>query len=371
MAALCAYVIIPNRCIQDSISVTLTQSPSSALSQALPPGPLMLDLEGLRLSAEERQLLADPLVGGVIFFARNYESQQQLTRLVSEIRSIRPKLLLAVDQEGGRVQRFREGFTRLPPMQRFLKHYRDDPARALALVTEAGWLMAAEILAMDIDFSFAPVLDVDDDHCSVIADRAFSDRPQEVSLLAGAFVAGMHEAGMAATGKHFPGHGAVTGDSHLVLPVDDRAWEAIAARDWLPFKSLSGELDAVMPAHIVFKQLDSQPVGFSKFWLQDKLRGELGFQGVIFSDDLSMEGATVGGDYGSRAELALSAGCDMVLVCNNRLGALAVLERLRALAPSISPRLARMAMRRRWDWQTLEGLERWQSARSRLANFAD
>ncbi|MCW8194068.1 beta-N-acetylhexosaminidase [Proteobacteria bacterium 005FR1] len=330
----------------------------------------MLDLEGLQLTDEERRLLADPLVGGVIFFARNYQSREQLAELVSEVRKVRPGLLLAVDQEGGRVQRFREGFTRLPPMQRFLDGYRRDPAAALQLVTDAGWLMASEILAMDIDFSFAPVLDVDDDHCSVIADRAFSDKPEEVASLGRAFIAGMHEAGMAATGKHFPGHGAVTGDSHLVLPVDERPWDAVAARDWLPFERLAGDLDAVMPAHIVFEQLDSHPVGFSRFWLQEKLRGELGFDGVIFSDDLSMEGATVAGDYGSRAELALAAGCDMVLVCNNRPGALAVLDRLRALAPTPSVRLANMARRGHPDWQSLEASERWQRTREAIAAFA-
>jgi beta-N-acetylhexosaminidase len=344
-----------------------TDSPSSSSPLTPVPGPLMLDLEGLQLSAEEGNLLQDPLVGGVIFFSRNYQSREQLAQLVAEIRRIRPELLLAVDQEGGRVQRLKEGFTRLPPMQRFLQSYRREPEATLELVSDAGWLMAAEILAMDIDFSFAPVLDVDDDHCSVIADRAFSDQPEEVAQLAGAFIAGMHEAGMAATGKHFPGHGAVTGDSHLVLPVDDRPWEAVAARDWLPFERLARELDAVMPAHIVFEKLDPNPVGFSRFWLQEKLRGELGFQGVIFSDDLSMEGATIGGDYGRRAELALAAGCDMVLVCNHRLGALAVLEQLRALAPAPSPRLRKMARRRRWDWQSLQGLERWQKTRSRLA----
>lgn len=329
----------------------------------------MLDLEGLQLSPGEQSLLADPLVGGVIFFARNYESREQLAQLVAEIRRIRPDLLLAADQEGGRVQRFKIGFTRIPAMQSFLPKYRAEPKIALQLVKDAGWLMAAEILAMDIDFSFAPVLDVDDEYCSVIADRSFSGRPDEVADLAGAFIAGMHESGMAATGKHFPGHGAVKGDSHLVLPVDERSWESIAGRDWRPFQALAGTLDAVMPAHIVYSKLDSQPVGFSRFWLQDKLRGELGFEGVIFSDDLSMEGAAIGGSYGDRAELALAAGCDMVLVCNNPGGALEVIERLKVKSAPVSPRLPSMRKRRNWDWKTLESQTRWEDTRAELAKL--
>jgi beta-N-acetylhexosaminidase len=338
-------------------------------NSTLQPGPVMLDLEGLQLSLAERKLLADPLTGGVILFARNYHSRAQLRQLIADIRRVRPHLLLAVDQEGGRVQRFQSGFTRLPAMQRFLQHYRAEPTATLQLLKDTGWLMAAELLAMDIDFSFAPVLDVDDDHCSVVADRSFSSCAEDVAELAGAFIAGMHEAGMAATGKHFPGHGGVKGDSHHVLPVDERSWEAILARDWQPFQALANRLDAVMPAHIVLSRLDPQPVGFSRFWLQGKLRGELAFQGVIFSDDLSMEGASVGGSYGDRAELALAAGCDMVLVCNNREGALEVIERLKARALPVSQRLSAMRKRRNWDWQTLESLPRWHDTRAQLAKI--
>lgn len=330
----------------------------------------MLDLEGLHLSTDERSLLTEPLVGGVIFFARNFESRDQLRALVRQIREIRPELLLAVDQEGGRVQRFKSGFTRLPPMQAFLAGYRNSPADTLQELRDAGWLMAAEILAMDMDFSFAPVLDVDADYCSVIADRAFSDRAEQVTELAGAFVAGMHEAGMAATGKHFPGHGGVQGDSHLLLPVDDRCWEEIEHRDWRPFRELGNSLDAVMPAHIVFSQLDSRPVGFSRIWLQNKLRGELAFEGVIFSDDLTMEGAAIAGGYGDRAELALEAGCDMVLVCNNRRGALEVIERLQGKSLEPPARLSMMRKRRDWDWKKLESDPRWQTTRARLAAMA-
>lgn len=327
----------------------------------------MMDLDGFELTADERELLTEPLVGGIIFFARNYATPEQLSSLVAEIRRIRPELLLAVDQEGGRVQRFKTGFTKLPPMQQFLALYREDPEATLALVRDAGWLMAAEVLSLGVDFSFAPVLDVDDEHCSVIADRSFSPDPLEVARLAGAFIDGMHEAGMACTGKHFPGHGAVTGDSHLVLPVDDRSWDAIAQRDWLPFEALADRLDAVMPAHIIFSQLDSQPVGFSSYWLQEKLRGELKFNGVIFSDDLSMEGAAGAGSYGDRAELALAAGCDMVLVCNNRPGALEVIQRLKGRVPDFSPRLASMAKRQDWNREQVQALTRWQQTRDRLA----
>ncbi|MGQ9424635.1 beta-N-acetylhexosaminidase [Gilvimarinus sp. F26214L] len=338
---------------------------------AHPPGPLMLDLEGLTLTDDEKNLLREPLVGGVIFFSRNFQSRGQLEALVGEIRAVRPELLLAVDQEGGRVQRFREGFTRLPPMQSFLCGYRADPAATLERVRDAGWLMAAEILAADVDFSFAPVLDVDEEHCSVIADRAFSADPQEVSRLAEAFIEGMHEAGMAATGKHFPGHGGVRGDSHLVLPIDERNWREVEARDWQPFLQLRAILDAVMPAHIVFPAVDEQPVGFSRPWLQEKLRGQLGFEGVIFSDDLSMEGAAAGGSYGDRAELALGAGCDMVLVCNNRSGALEVLDRLKRNPPDVSPRLSTMRKRRDWDWSALQADPRWRHCRAELQAVQD
>lgn len=327
----------------------------------------MLDLGGLQLSSEERELLAEPLVGGIIIFARNYSSPDQLHALVAEIRSIRPELLLAVDQEGGRVQRFKSGFTALPSMQSFLSRYREKPQETLELVRDAGWLMAAEVLSAGLDFSFAPVLDVDDVRCEVIADRSFSPDPLEVVDLAGAFIDGMHEAGMSCTGKHFPGHGGVSGDSHLLLPVDDRSWPEIERRDWMPFARLAPRLDAVMPAHIVFSRMDSQPVGFSSFWLQQKLRGDLGFNGVIFSDDLSMEGAAGAGNYGDRAELALAAGCDMVLVCNNRAGALEVLQRLKHRGQASSERLSSMRRRREWSMDELQKVERWQNTRDALS----
>lgn len=324
------------------------------------PGAVMLDVGGLALTADEENLLTHPQVGGVILFSRNYRDLEQLLALVAAIRQRRPEILIAVDHEGGRVQRFRQGFARIPPMQSFLADYRSAPAQTLERVKDTGWLMASEVLACGIDISFAPVLDADDHRCAVIADRAFSPDPEEVSVLAGAFIAGMHEAGMAVTGKHFPGHGAVVGDSHLVQPVDERSYAEVAAHDLKPFRQLARQLDAIMPAHIVFPQVDPQPVGFSVRWLQDILRAELGFDGIIFSDDLSMAGAESAGTYSQRADAALAAGCDMVLVCNNRTAALEVIEHLQARAVAPVSRLSRMRMRRQLHWYDLRQSSRWQ-----------
>lgn len=331
-------------------------------------GPLMLDLEGLTLTTEETELIQNSWVGGVIFFARNFEHREQIMGLVAEIRAIRPELLLCVDQEGGRVQRFKEGFTRIPPMQvlgdqmcesvaKTAEHEGADNAEAF--LQDVGWLMASELLACGIDFSFAPVLDVDRAQCEVIANRSFSDDPEAVIFSARAFIKGMHEAGMATTGKHFPGHGGVRADSHLETPYDDRSLETLQGRDLLPFVHLANELDAMMPAHIVFPSIDEDAVGFSRYWLQEILRGELQFEGVIFSDDLSMKGADVAGSYADKARCALLAGCDMVLVCNNRQGALEVLNYLKNSGVEPSSRLSTMSARQSWNWETLVSTERW------------
>ncbi len=340
----------------------------------MPIGPLMLDLEGLSLTQDERRLLLHPMVGAVIFFARNYESRQQLCCLVGEIRSLRPELLLCVDQEGGRVQRFREGFTRIPPMQKLGDKLAAGEEDAAQLLRDSGWLMAAEVLSCGVDFSFAPVLDIDRNRCEVIADRSFCDEPALVTQAAGYFISGMHEAGMAATGKHFPGHGGVAGDSHLETPYDTRSLEEIRQRDMQPFVDLKDDLDAVMPAHIVFPNIDGNAVGFSRFWLQQVLRQELGFDGVIFSDDLSMKGADVAGGYRDKALAALEAGCDMVLVCNDRAGALEVLRVLEEegevrLSAQSASRLARMAMKQSPDIEELKQLARWQRVVSQLENL--
>lgn len=296
-------------------------------------GPVIIDIEGTTLTDDDKNLLSHPLVGGVIYFSRNYSSPEQITALSRDIRQCRPDILIAVDQEGGRVQRFKEGFTRLPAMQRFLPLYRKNQQAALSLVENCGWLMAVELLSVGVDISFAPVLDVDDHHCDVIADRSFSPKPKEVTLLAEAWMRGMRDAGMATTGKHFPGHGSVTGDSHLVSPIDNRSWDEICQHDLVPFTALLPQLQAVMPAHVIFPNVDKYPVGFSSHWLQNILRKNLAFNGVIFSDDLTMEGAAVAGDYGDRAIAALEAGCDMVLVCNNRAGAISALAALEHYSP--------------------------------------
>lgn len=319
-------------------------------------GSLMLDIAGTWLTAEDRQLLRQPEVGGLILFARNIEHPRQVRDLCQSIRTLRPDLLLAVDQEGGRVQRLRQGFVRLPAMRQFAEH-----PEAAVLARACGWLMATEVLAVGLDFSFAPVLDLDHGRSAVIGTRAFADTADLGTALAGAFIEGMHEAGMAATGKHFPGHGWAEADSHVAIPVDERALEQIRAVDLQPFAQLSHQLDAVMPAHVIFSQVDTQPAGFSPYWLQKILRQELGFQGVIFSDDLSMAGAHVAGDAGERLMAALSAGCDMGLVCNDRAAAELALSRLQQQGITASPALQKMRSRR-WVEENYKQAPRWRAA---------
>lgn len=336
------------------------------MSDQSPLGPVIVDIEGCELGAADRELLQHPLVGGLIFFARNFHDKAQLLELVGGIRACRPDLVLAVDQEGGRVQRFQQDFTRLPPMQAFWSRHKDQPEFALPLASDCGWLLAAELIACDIDISFAPVLDVDDNCCPAIGNRSFAPHPQVVSQLAGAFIDGMHAAGMACTGKHFPGHGSVTGDSHHLLPVDERSFADIEAKDWRPFADLVHQLDAVMPAHIQFPAVDSKAVGFSNHWLQRKLRGDLGFKGIIFSDDLTMAGAASIGSYAQRAEQALSAGCDVVLVCNNRTAAIEVIEHLSQQGIEPNDRLRAMKKRKSLTWDELMATPRWRQTRNQL-----
>ncbi len=274
-------------------------------------GPLMIDVAGTSLSDLDRERLCHPLVGGVILFSRNYESRPQLAALCADIHALRP-LPIAVDHEGGRVQRFREGFTRLPAMRQLGEWWDGSPRAATESARALGYLLAAELRADGVDLSFAPVLDLDWGRSGVIGDRAFHRNPQAVIDLAGGLIEGMREAGMACCGKHFPGHGWVAADSHVAIPVDERELGDIAP-DLRPFREL--KLDAVMPAHVIYPKVDARPAGFSPVWIE-KLRRELGFDGVIFSDDLSMEGASVAGDIVARAEAAWNAGCDMLLVCN-------------------------------------------------------
>jgi len=303
-------------------------------------GSLMLDIAGTWLTAEDRQLLRQPEVGGLILFARNIENLTQVQELCRAIRAVRPDLLLAVDQEGGRVQRLRRDFVRLPAMREFASR-----PNAQELAEICGWMMATEVLAVGLDFSFAPVLDLDYQRSAVVGSRAFEGDPQRASELAGAFIRGMHSAGMAATGKHFPGHGWAEADSHVAIPVDERGLDELRGQDLVPFRKLAAELDAVMPAHVIYPQIDDRPAGFSRRWLQDVLRDELGFRGLIFSDDLSMAGAHVVGDAASRIEAALMAGCDMGLVCNDRGAAELALSALQRLGAQPSPALGRMRNR--------------------------
>lgn len=304
-------------------------------------GSLMLDIAGTWLTAEDRQLLRQPQVAGLILFARNIEDPRQVRELSAAIRAVRPDLLLAVDQEGGRVQRLRQGFVRLPAMRALA-----DNANAEHLAEQCGWVMATEVLAAGLDLSFAPVLDLDHQRSAVVGSRAFEGDAQRATQLAGAFIRGMNAAGMAACGKHFPGHGWAEADSHVAIPIDERSLDDIRAKDLMPFRQLSQQLAAVMPAHVIYPQVDDSPAGFSRRWLQGILRGELGFDGVIFSDDLSMAGAHVVGDAACRIEAALSAGCDMGLVCNDRAAAelaLSALQRLNVLPPTGLARMRRRA----------------------------
>ncbi len=338
-------------------------------------GPIMLDLEGVELTPEERELLAHPGVGGVILFSRNFASVDQLEALVSEIHALRrPRLLVAVDHEGGRVQRFRDGFTLIPVAGHLGRVFDQDPHRGRRLAETAGWVMAVELRAVGIDFSFAPVLDIDHGASEVIGDRAFHAHPDVVTDLGRHWIKGMHEAGMAATGKHFPGHGAVAADSHTDLPVDRRDYKDIYAHDIVPFKRLVHHgLAAVMPAHVVYAEVDARPAGFSAFWLQDVLRKRLGFQGVIFSDDLNMAGAAAGGEtFADRATLARQAGCDMLLVCNNRAGAIEVVEHIGDPHDPVSYlRLARMHGRHDITRRQLHSMGKWQEAVATLEKYQD
>lgn len=308
-------------------------------------GPLMIDIEGLALTAVDREVLQHPLIGGVILFSRNYQDPDQLTALVADIHALRtPALLVAVDQEGGRVQRFRTGFTALPAARIYGKAYDADARQGLRLAELGGWLMAAELLACGVDISFAPVLDLDYGVSSVIGDRAFHRTPDGVRRLAQAWIQGMRRAGMAATGKHYPGHGGIAADSHTELPVDNRPFADLAQSDLQPFEQLFGNyLPAIMMAHVVYPQTDSAPASVSSRWIQKILRRQMDFRGAVFCDDLSMAGIAGLGDYPARAAAALAAGCDMLPVCNNRPGVLSILDGLQhAPEPVAGLRLARL-----------------------------
>lgn len=333
------------------------------MTTTLPIGPIMLDVAGLTLAQDEKEKLNHPNTGAVILFSRNYQNPEQVTELINSIRAARNgNILIAVDQEGGRVQRFQLGFTRLPPASSY--------AQAPELAEPAGWLMAAELLGVGVDFSFAPVLDIDCGVSEIIGNRSFSTDATLATRLSSSFRKGMNEAGMAATGKHFPGHGAVALDSHLTLPVDERDLDCIRAKDLAPFKQLIAEgLEGIMPAHVVYPKVDPNPAGFSPFWIQQILRKELNFNGTVFSDDLSMEGAASVGDFPERARLAQLAGCDMILVCNNPAAAEQVLEALPITHDPIrEQRLGRMQGKPQMTREQLMRTEKWQQLSTLIIN---
>lgn len=280
-------------------------------------GAIMMDVSGLTLTEVEKVQLAKPSIGGVILFSRNFEDIYQVQALIQSIRLVNQNLLIAVDHEGGRVQRFKTGFTHLPAMAKLGEIYDQNPDHALEQAHACGFVLAAELLAIGVDFSFAPVLDLDHGNSSVIGDRAFHSNPAAVVKLAGNLIKGMHEAGMKCVGKHFPGHGFVTADSHLDLPIDERSLIEMT-QDMSIFKDLINHgLDAIMPAHVVYSQVDAKPAGFSSKWIKDILQDQLGFSGVIFSDDLSMQGAHFISDITQRVKASLDSGCDMALICNH------------------------------------------------------
>lgn len=310
-----------------------------------PLGPLMLDIEGTQLNDADRRRLSHPLVGGVILFARNYESPEQVAELCREVHALRqPPLLIGVDHEGGRVQRFRTGFTAIPAMGSLGELWNEHPHQAKKLARDTGYVIGAELRAVGVDFSFAPVLDLDYGHSTVIGSRAFHAHPDAVAELAHALVLGLHEAGMNAVGKHFPGHGHVAADSHLAIPIDERDLDTLEAADLIPFRRLIDlGLAGIMPAHVVYPRVDDRPAGYSRRWLTDILRGQYGFEGMIFSDDLAMEGAAGAGGVVERAHAALAAGCDMALLCNQPAQADHLLAGLKwAPAPTSLIRFARM-----------------------------
>jgi len=313
----------------------------------LPRGPAFVGIEGTSLTAADRDRLTHPLVGGVILFARNFESCAQLRALTDAVRGLRtPAPLIAVDHEGGRVQRFRTGYTRIPPMRALGREWDSDREGALRRAQAAGFLIAAELAASGVDFSFTPVLDLDFGRSGVIGDRAFHRDPVAVSELATALIGGLARGGLTAVGKHFPGHGYAHEDSHVAIPVDPRSLEEIRAQDLVPYERLVLLLGGVMPAHVSYPSVDPYPAGFSSFWLQRVLREELRFDGAIFSDDLSMEGASVGGGIVARAQAALRAGCDMVVVCNQPAAADELLAGLRVTpGAELDERLTRLRAR--------------------------
>ena len=349
----------------------------------LGPGPITLDVLGLELDAEDRRRILDPLTGGVILFARNFTNRKQLTKLTADIKKLRPDVLISIDHEGGRVQRCKvDGFTHLPAMRKLGElwvtkskstHPAESAALAMAAATACGYILASELRACGVDLSFTPVLDLDFDRSGVIGDRSFSRDPQIVFALAKSLNEGLRLADMANCGKHFPGHGWAEADSHVAIPVDERSLKEILNEDAKPYEWLDLSLAAVMPAHVIYPKVDQHPAGFSKIWLHSILRQELGFEGVIFSDDLSMEGASVAGSVVKGAELALEAGCDAVLICNRPDLADQLLSKLKLTQAKQSESAARlnrlMPMSPALTWDELQEQAEYQHAKGLLKQF--
>ncbi len=340
---------------------------------AQPLGAVMVDIEGTTLTAEERERLLHPQVAGVVLFTRNFESRAQLTAVCEQIHALRtPKLLIAVDHEGGRVQRFRDdGMSVLPPMEKLGQLHDLNPMAADEAARQLGWLMAAELLALGVDFSFAPVVDLQHGRSDVIGDRSFHHEALVVARLAQEFLAGMHAAGMAGVAKHFPGHGYAEADSHVAMAEDPRDWDALQD-DLLPFKALiAAHVEGIMPAHVVYPQLDKLPAGFSAFWLQTVLRGQLGFEGAIISDDLNMHAAAVYGDILRRGQLALEAGCDLLLALNDQDGADALLAGLHhSVSVATHARMIALHGHPQFKISRLRHLPEWQAAQQILEQLA-
>ncbi|PNH88963.1 beta-N-acetylhexosaminidase [Vibrio diazotrophicus] len=325
-------------------------------------GPLWLDVEGYELTAEDREILQHPTVGGVILFARNYHDNQQLLALNKAIRQAAKRpILIGVDQEGGRVQRFREGFSKIPAAQLYAKS-----DNGVELAKQGGWLMAAELIAHDVDLSFAPVLDKGFE-CRAIGNRAFGDDVSTVLKYSSAFMQGMKSVGMATTGKHFPGHGAVIADSHLETPYDERE---VISDDISIFKAQieADILDAMMPAHVIYPHFDDQPASGSPYWLKKVLRQEMGFKGIVFSDDLSMEGAAIMGSPAERSQQALDAGCDMILMCNKREAAIEVLDNLAIVDV---PQALQLLKKQNFSYQDLKAMQEWKQAVSAMQRIIE
>lgn len=338
-------------------------------------GPLFVAIDAGEITETEREMLLSPAVGGVVLFTRNFDNRIQLANLIGHIRSLRePPLLITVDQEGGRVQRFRAGFTQLPALARLGRIFFWDQDLAIRLACTLGRIMAAELRACDVDLSFAPVLDIDRGLSSVIGDRAFHSQPQAVIVLAQAWIRGMRQAGMAAVGKHFPGHGAVEADSHVATPCDERSLASIASTDLLPFQRLAvSRLPAIMAAHVIYPQVDKAPAGYSPTWIHDILRRRIGFQGAVFTDDLGMEAAAFAGDYRSRVQSALHAGCDAALLCQRRQAEQVLSGKLpvHPEARRSGLRLARLYGGPADDWESLKARRWWQEANHAMDSVAE